>query len=303
METVIRSDVQALEVFLNEDLYELNGFNPEDEIYINTNEKLRDYYEPNLENKRVLSVTSSGDHILHAALAGSKDIVGFDLNRFCKYYAALKIAMIKTFSYEEFCHNMELVSSLNYYKANRLNCEIFYESAIKEINEIESMLDKVSKYLTKEEYLFWKYCIRLYRNKKVNGYIFVPSSDGIDTCLYDDKVVYNKLSKKLMDCNISYVDSSIMDLNKNNGVFNFMYISNILDYVAKEEITQIINNLSSMLNKNGKINLCIKCNTPYKSIIFRIAYKDSFSNDFDFEEHRSDDTSYYIENYITLTKK
>ena len=72
-----------------------------DLIYPFTNENLFEYYNKNLENKRVISVTSSGDHILHAALGGAKEIIGFDINRFCKYYCALKIALIKTYNINE----------------------------------------------------------------------------------------------------------------------------------------------------------------------------------------------------------
>ena len=72
-----------------------SSFLSEGRIYPFANDILNSSVNIDLTGKKSLVVTSSGDHALHAILAGSTDITSFDINRFCKYYSALKIALIK----------------------------------------------------------------------------------------------------------------------------------------------------------------------------------------------------------------
>ena len=104
----IKTDLSLLKLFVKNkepqilEHNDLTKFESGDLVYAWTTEYLSLYYEKNLIGKKVLSVTSSGDHILHSVLSGATDVTGFDINRFCKYYSALKIAMIKKYEYEEF---------------------------------------------------------------------------------------------------------------------------------------------------------------------------------------------------------
>ena len=90
------NSIDKVKSFVND----ITRFESADEIYACTNEEL--FLYPNDETKKVLSVTSGGDHILNAILNGATDICSFDINRFCKYYSDLKIAMIKKYPKEEF---------------------------------------------------------------------------------------------------------------------------------------------------------------------------------------------------------
>ena len=64
----------------------LTNFSNVGSVWQWTNEPLSKYFINSLDDKKVLSVTAGGDHILHAALLGSKDITGFDINIFAKYF-------------------------------------------------------------------------------------------------------------------------------------------------------------------------------------------------------------------------
>ena len=55
-------------------------FKKYDSVYPYNNENINDYYSYFNYSGNVLSVASSGDHMLHAILAGSDDITLFDIN-------------------------------------------------------------------------------------------------------------------------------------------------------------------------------------------------------------------------------
>ena len=72
-------------------------------IYPFTNENIKGYYELfDFEDKDILCVTSSGDHVINSIFKGAKNIDAFDQNILSKYYTELKIGAIKTLSLEEF---------------------------------------------------------------------------------------------------------------------------------------------------------------------------------------------------------
>lgn len=53
--------------------------------YLWTNENMYLYDNEDLKDKKVLTVTSSGDHALNAILNGAKNIDSFDINLYSKY--------------------------------------------------------------------------------------------------------------------------------------------------------------------------------------------------------------------------
>lgn len=72
-------------------------------VYPWFNERLECYFNYlNQEDKNALAITSSGDHVIYAALAGNKLIDACDINRFAKYYSALKIALLRTYDIKNF---------------------------------------------------------------------------------------------------------------------------------------------------------------------------------------------------------
>lgn len=79
---LLRKFIENLEKSQRLEKNDLTIYSSGDNIFPWTNEALREYYEKDLSDKKVLTVTSSGDHILHAALGGAKQITGFDINRF-----------------------------------------------------------------------------------------------------------------------------------------------------------------------------------------------------------------------------
>lgn len=72
-------------------------------IYPFTTENIAGYmHNLDLTDKRIITVSASGDHALNAILKGCKDITCFDVNNQTKYYMQDKIQAILDLSYEDF---------------------------------------------------------------------------------------------------------------------------------------------------------------------------------------------------------
>ncbi len=73
-------------------------------IYRFTNEVMssKEYKDAITDKEKILSVLSSGDQIINSILLGSKEIEGFDISRFPKYYLMLKLAALKGLNKKEY---------------------------------------------------------------------------------------------------------------------------------------------------------------------------------------------------------
>ena len=72
-------------------------------MYIYATEMVSEYCSIlDIEGKKILSITGSGDQIINPILMGAKEVVGFDVNKRAEFITHLKIAAIKSLSYEEF---------------------------------------------------------------------------------------------------------------------------------------------------------------------------------------------------------
>ena len=80
--------------------------------FLVTNEPIAQYYNifP-IKNGRVLTVASSGDHILQAVCNGANIIDAFDNNKIALYFTKLKIAAVKALNQDEFFYKIKNSSS------------------------------------------------------------------------------------------------------------------------------------------------------------------------------------------------
>lgn len=101
-------------------------------IYKFTNEDIASYFHHLQNKKEILSVISSGNHILNAILGGSRNIDCFDISIFPEYYLYLQIAAIMSLSKEEYLeyllsNDRGLVFSEEYYNKIRNNLKGKYK--------------------------------------------------------------------------------------------------------------------------------------------------------------------------------
>ena len=245
----VEEDIKLLDDYmhLNENLLKMSKYTTyhnSDYILLFTNELMSTYPVCDLANKKVLSVTSSGDHMLNAILNGTTDITCFDINHFCKYYAALKVAMIKYYKYYDFKSNI-----INLFPLTR---------ATNRVENFKRIFDKVKKYLTEDEIKFFDALIRIHEKDELGRGILSDNYDDFTHNKYSNEEVYEKLRKRLFKCDIKYYDMDIADLQKSFGEnqFDVMYLSNILTYVGWNEtqlLSEILKNLSGVMKDDGII--------------------------------------------------
>lgn len=197
-------------------------------LYPWSNENISRYYNYyDLKNKKALCVTGSGDHLLYAAAAGATEIDAFDKNRLCKYYSALKIALILSHTEEEFYKHF-------IYKRN---CVLSKKLDLKNLDS----------FLPKDYFVFWDEIINtkaFKRNKILFRFDGSPSKFNLD---------YKKLQKALSDTKINYCD---MDANKfatyTHSKYDAIFLSNILEW-SFESDNMMLDRFYNLLNDNGII--------------------------------------------------
>ena len=197
-------------------------------LYPWSNEGIHKYYKYyDLKDKDVLCITGSGDHALFAANNGAKEIDCLDKNPLCKYYLALKIALILAYDEKNFFRHFSS-------KKNKI--------LITEIN-----LDEIKPYLDENVYIFWKEIISSKIFKK-NKRMF--RDDGSPTKF---KMDYQKLKENLSKVKINYYDGDLKNyLITTSKKYDVIFLSNVLEWecCSKEEI---LSNSQKVLNDNGVV--------------------------------------------------
>ncbi|MCI5732447.1 MAG: DUF3419 family protein [Tenericutes bacterium] len=209
--------------------------------YLWTNENMYLYDNEDLKDKKVLTVTSSGDHALNAILNGAKNIDSFDINLYSKYVSALKIAMIKKYDYNAFYYRVNWIENIG-----GLN-----------FNAKENMVEELKEYLTYDEYMFWKTEEYLRINNKICFYDIVNTNLYRNLNKYNNVYSYKKLRRMLGDVSIIYNDFDIKDISDNiNNKYDCIYVSNILEFFlsSDKEYKKVVQSLDGILNKRGKIH-------------------------------------------------
>ena len=240
----VQEDIKLMKEYLSGDRSNIvccsTSFKNANKIITITNEKLALCYERNLCDKKILSVTSSGDQILHSVLAGATNITGFDINRFCKYYSALKIAMVKRYNYSEFREKIkDLIIAISSAKFSDRSRSVFIQ-----------IFNEVFIYLTDDEINFWSSYFEFKNEDKC-----ISSIGTLELDIFDNAYSYHKnyymIKDNLRNCMINYLDKDIISVI--DGVtYDYINISNILDYAGDKKV-EILTNLHKGLNEDGFI--------------------------------------------------
>ena len=213
-------------------------------IYKGTNEDIfaKPYIDTLKDKKRILSVISSGDQIINSILFGSKDIEGYDISRFPKYYLMLKLAAIRGLTKEEF---------LNFFFGdihNELFCEELYA--------------KLYPYLNDESRIFWDSLFDffdpcelneslLFRSDIMNKNIMIRNNPYLKGENFDI------VKSKIKGIKIKFHNGNIFDLiNSDMKGFNLVNLSNIIHYykVENKDYSSYRNFIESIpLKNNGEV--------------------------------------------------
>ncbi|MBQ3021317.1 MAG: DUF3419 family protein [Bacilli bacterium] len=220
-------------------------------LYPFTTENIRDYYNIlDFNDKEVLTVIGSGDHIINAFLKGAKHVEGFDKNPLAKYYSELKIAGVKSLSREEFIlffYKYSLFKNKKHY----LNKDIYF--------------NKIRNDLSIEYRKFWDYFFTNYTHKEIyKSYLFTTDVLNIKTLIqindYLNENNYYKAKEILKDKSIVYHDLDLAELDKLDKNYDIIILSNIpayLDTIYDSDKLKQFRNLIEKLNKNANTKIVV----------------------------------------------
>lgn len=225
--------------------YRLKGF---EKFYLYTNEHLPIFLKRiGMEDKRVLTVGSSGDQILYSLGLGAKEVVCFDLCPFAKEYFALKTACIKSLTFEE------------------------YKEIVGDEKQILSsaVYAKVSHNLDEEARVFWD---ELFLNGfNENDFCAVRANVrlmGNETYMSNEQT-YNKIKIALKNSpKVKFIESDLREIAEklpSDDIYDVILLSNIYQYSkywykdnprrGQAEFIQVVQDLSTHLSAGGTMQI------------------------------------------------
>lgn len=233
------------------------GMSEEAPMYIYATEMVSDYYSLlDVEGKSVLSITGSGDQVLNPVLMGAKNVVGFDLNKRAWMITELKMAAIKSVTYEEFLDffGSETSRPSFQYEIYKKIDENLPEKAQTFFRRIYAEFSNDGVILAESEYFRQRYEVIENNLKKIN--LYLKNSD-----------MYEKTRSLLSGFSLDFIVSDLQNIplsrDLDNAHFDLINLSNVPNYlvenkdhtpyVSKMDFIEILLNLGEKLNQGGKI--------------------------------------------------
>lgn len=180
------------------------NFEEYSQIYSHTNENLRDYIK-DLDGKRVLCVSASGDHLLNSIVAGAYTVDTFDINRYSPLYQELRLYAIKyldPYDAHDFLQTFRTDLYLKFHKYIPIELREFFDYLFKEV-----------PYKRMTYRFFSDYNISFGRN----------NYDSVEMVkLLQDRIDY--VDRQHFSCNLYSLPTFLQE------PYDVIYLSNILDY-------------------------------------------------------------------------
>jgi len=219
------------------------------EIYPFTTENISCYInEFDLNNKSLLTVGSSGDQVINAALNNCKDIEVVDICPFNKYYFYLKKVAMMLLDYEEFQYFFCYYDFPKTFLYN--NKHVFSKDIYSKLKELLRLIDY-------ESFLFWEELFSCYDRIKIRKELFKSDEDKIhilkqSNSYLNDEDSFNECKSKIKNINPKFMTSDIRNIKLERNYDN-IWLSNIGQYLKLEELKKVVDNLSNNLNDEGKM--------------------------------------------------
>lgn len=214
-----------------------------------------------IANKKVLTVTSSGDHLINLALLNAKEIECFDINRLCYYWTKLKLNLLMLLSYEDFiayftyCEDSTIISNVLYPLNVNEHCydySIYAKVREKLEPEIRCFFDKI--------YDIFEYSGEKFSKSGFFNNISIASAKFNNTYLSSPKNYY-QAKEKIIDLyknhKIKFYNSDLFDIHELENGYDIVILSNIYDYIPmdnkKDFVEYMINDMGHILAPNAQV--------------------------------------------------
>ncbi len=218
-------------------------------LYSRTNENVEAYMEQlkdSINDKKVLTVCSTGDQAIATAFYGAKEIDLFDCNRLSYYFAMLKIAALKALDYKAF-----------------LYC--FYNKENIDFKAILHLYPEIARCMDDDAKLFWNSMLKSnWRNPLSFAFNYssenkIITVDSINALPFLKEEDYNVAKDRITKSRINFEHCEMSNIPKNfSGGYGFINLSNIARYIEREKglefLIGILNEIDSKnLDDNGEM--------------------------------------------------
>jgi len=217
-------------------------------MYPFTTENISGYINHfDLKDKSLITVGSSSDQVINAALMDCKDITLLDINIYTKFYFYLKAAALIELNKEEF---LNFLRFQDYPKVFKNNKEVF---DINIYNKIKSTL----RLLDYESYLFWNELFSTFEPLEIRQNLFSHdegrTEEIVSSNLYlKNDILYNETKNKLKKLRPTFINGNLFEVQLFR-YFDNIWLSNIASYLTLEEIKIMTDIFYELLNDNGKL--------------------------------------------------
>lgn len=217
-------------------------------IYRTTNEQI-DKYQRYLKNREnVLSIIASGNQILDTIYEENKNITGFDISTFPKYYLELQIAALNT---------LRLKDYINFIYGD-IDDEKF-----------DDMYDTIHPMLEKEAKEFWDSLLNFFDFSEITASTLfsneiVYPKNIIERNIYlQSEENYQRLKDNIQQVNLKYITGDIFSLAKElDTSYDFINLSSIIYYNDLDKYKEMLETLP--LIDNGEALTYLYKIKPFK---------------------------------------
>ena len=223
LESIAKYDIKKTDEMFQAP-YGSSKFTTYDRVYSETNEpcdKIISKFD--VKDKSVLTVLGSGDQAIQFYVNGAKNVDLFDINKLTIYYYYLRIWHMKKYG--------------TMYPEDIFNSNYFKE-ILKYVNP--------SSYNEKLAYLYWNRFISKFDSDKLNNFFnnsfYRKINEDVNSELVLKKISEDDFSFHNLDFTLPF------DLSKK---YDFIYTSNLSDYIKDERLKIYRDNLYNHLNKGG----------------------------------------------------
>ena len=200
-------------------------------IYRESNEKtneLNKYFKDKLD---LLTVISSSDQLLNAILMGTVNIDAFDISNFPKYYMYLKLGALASLDRSDYL-------------------DFFYNATGDSEKYDDMYFDAIKNNLPSDIESFWTSLINFYDwpditfSSLFSGEV-VSENTAVLKNIYLEKENYSKMKDLIKNVNINTFEGDILTLvDKLDNKYDVVYLSNIMNYVAKDKYKEMLSKLN-----------------------------------------------------------
>ena len=200
-----------------------------------------------LENKKVLTIDSSGDDLLNSAFYGACDLTLCNINPYSKDYLYLKIAALISLDYKEYCWFF----FKNSIRMNNNN-KMFSKKLFKKVGP-------VLRYLNYDAFLYFDDLFKLFGPKETRENCFIDNNYHTKALrnfnIYTrNEYAYNKLRDTILKTNINFIDENITEASLDKE-YDVMLLSTLFSEMNVKKFANLIKKLDNNLSTDGLMML------------------------------------------------